>query len=566
MAVVVDPFGLEIVADGESVTPATPHAGTWLSDGGGAPALPDTTAQIERENTQAIGDQFSEETGSLYFAATTTTWDISSGSRLYIWNRAHISVETKALRGVMIVLGDGTNRRGYAVGGSDDPGFDIGVWNNYILDIEDLPTNTHNFQGTGPPDLTAINEIGMGYTVPAKAVGNVDNMFVDIMRIAAVSGGIRITGGTPEDPGTFEEIATDDLSQAEGKAYGHVRRIQTGIFGIQGNLIFGDETGSTGTHFDDENAVVVLEDHKHGTGSGIPFSIRVVNALSSSFFQLGNAVGVGDDQVGSSGVQIRNANTGTFFSYDVTGSTNTTQSLFGFTFLGVISGSSASADPRPVLTFPTGTAAEASFSLSGGTFDQCGTVDLGQVKTRNCVFSGHAITASAALLWNSVIDMTRCAFRNNTDGTTSGSAGIEIPITGSFSMSGVTYAGNDYDVLNSSNGPVTLSIVGDGDVPTVFNSGSSTTLVIAQTEVTLTGLQSGSEIVVLDVDDESVIASVEDVGVDGEFAFTDSAGNIVDIFIHHINYVWQSIEDFTIPGTDTSIPIEQDFDRTYDNP
>ena len=89
---------------------------------------------------------------------------------------------------------------------------------------------------------------------------------------------------------------------------------------------------------------------------------------------------------------------------------------------------------------------------------------------------------------------------------------------------------------------------------------------IAHTLVTLTGMTTGSEVIVLVSGDGSTIAAVEDVGDSGEFAFGDTPGNIVNIFIHALDQIWQSLTDFQIPAQDAEIPIQQQFDRNYQNP
>ena len=122
----------------------------------------------------------------------------------------------------------------------------------------------------------------------------------------------------------------------------------------------------------------------------------------------------------------------------------------------------------------------------------------------------------------------------------------------------------DAAITNNTGGNVTMSIVDGGTDPTVETLANTQTL--AQVEITLSGMDSGSEVQVLDSGTGAEIAHVENVGPTGIFVFQDTNGNVVDIFIHAIQYVWQSIEGFTIPTLDTEIPIQQQFDRNYDNP
>ncbi len=122
----------------------------------------------------------------------------------------------------------------------------------------------------------------------------------------------------------------------------------------------------------------------------------------------------------------------------------------------------------------------------------------------------------------------------------------------------------DAALFNNTGGDITMSIVDGGSDPTVKTVANTQTL--AQVSITLSGMDSGSEVHVRDSDTSEEIAHVENVGPTGIFVFQDDAGNFVDIFIHAVQFVWQSINDFEIPALDTELPIQQQFDRNYDNP
>jgi hypothetical protein len=66
------------------------------------------------------------------------------------------------------------------------------------------------------------------------------------------------------------------------------------------------------------------------------------------------------------------------------------------------------------------------------------------------------------------------------------------------------------------------------------------------------------------------LAGIENAtdGVSGGriFAFSLSAGTLVDIVLINVTYENQRIDSFTIPGSAASIPIQQRFDRNYVNP
>jgi len=122
-------------------------------------------------------------------------------------------------------------------------------------------------------------------------------------------------------------------------------------------------------------------------------------------------------------------------------------------------------------------------------------------------------------------------------------------------------------VYNNAGKAVEITIGGSGGTtPTVRNgSGASTTLVTGLTTVTLTGLVNDSEIRVYDSGTDAYIDGI-DLVTGNQFAFTDSAGNVVYIRIFHKQYLPADITDYTVPAADTDVPVQQIFDRNYSNP
>lgn len=85
--------------------------------------------------------------------------------------------------------------------------------------------------------------------------------------------------------------------------------------------------------------------------------------------------------------------------------------------------------------------------------------------------------------------------------------------------------------------------------------------------VTLTGLiaSPATEVRVYDTGTTTEIDGQENV-VSGSFTFTADATQFVDIVIHNVEYEYIKIENYDVPSTDASIPIQQQFDRNYNNP
>lgn len=150
--------------------------------------------------------------------------------------------------------------------------------------------------------------------------------------------------------------------------------------------------------------------------------------------------------------------------------------------------------------------------------------------------------------------------------TTTGHA-IKINVAGSYTLNDLTFIGfgadgsNTASIYNDSGGAVTLNVF-DGLAPTVRNGTGASTTSAVLTTLTLTGLQANSEVRVFEAGTVTEVAGVESSGT----TFTaNMASSSVDIVIHNVAYEYQKIE-----GADTSenltLPIQQRFDRTYNNP
>lgn len=515
MAVTVTP-NLTLVYDANSAT-------GWTAG--------NTVSGFQRFGSACLGSQASNNVQHQYFTLSAT--DLSN-QRIYSWLRAHIAVATKANGGFRIILGDGTNRRAYYVGGGDDFGFQLGVWSSFMLDTASLPTNFAQLQGSAAPNVAAITEIGVGFSATAKAVGNVDNIFWDVCRYGL---GLTITGGTSGDPGKFQEIV--NLDESTSNAWGMVRRLQAGVYGLQGNLQFGNAGASS--YFHDEAAVVVVEDHVHGAGTPTPFSLLVAEGTSTHFGG-GVSVGTGDDQAGRSGVQFRNANTAQSVSFTATAAGIQTVELYACDFLGFNGGVSFSNDATNA----------PNHRFSGGSFVGCGQVAAGRVPIRNALFVDSA-SSIAALSWNENINVRRCQFIANP-------VGIEHPsAAGSpYTYNGMTFSGSvTADVRNSSGSAIEILLVGGSDPTT--STGAAVTFSLSATH-SLTGLVSGTLVTYVRTSD-GVTVFQQTAGAGGETSFSYTEAMTVDIKVHHRDYVHILFTGVALGEADASIPIFQVPDR-----
>jgi hypothetical protein len=110
---------------------------------------------------------------------------------------------------------------------------------------------------------------------------------------------------------------------------------------------------------------------------------------------------------------------------------------------------------------------------------------------------------------------------------------------------------------SSANKIVSWYTTGNGDDTVLYASSTAT--------LTLTGLQSGSEVRIYDNTSGTELGGVE--SSDTTFAFTyDYYGNqAVNIIVHALGYQWAKIP-YTLTSTSASVPIQQILDRQYSNP
>jgi hypothetical protein len=122
---------------------------------------------------------------------------------------------------------------------------------------------------------------------------------------------------------------------------------------------------------------------------------------------------------------------------------------------------------------------------------------------------------------------------------------------------------------NSSGGLVTLN-VSDGDSPSVRNSAGSSTTVNATVAVTLTGLKDNTEVRVFSTGTTTELDGIEDATAGSpdnrSFTFSLAAGTGVDIRIINVQYQYLKLTNYIVPSSATSVPIQQIFDRQYENP
>ena len=526
------------------------------------------TSEFFAEAPNAI--QSSQSPGSplqIYYTDATPRDVSGSLVYVYVWNNAvqdpwqHATLPPQTLH-----LGDGTNRISLKMAGQDRRVF------NHL----DGPTGFQNLVIDGSM-IAAMNAAGLviaragslanyltnigsttmfggDFATLSKALAGGNNLGVDIIRIG--KHGLRITSGSSADPGKFSQIVTEDASTANLKAHGIIRTYTTGIYGAQGPLTFGSQSATFPTYFSDSGITLAFENRNINNDK---YYLKVTGSATAdtTFILRNSTIATAGPHVycnfsGSSAIDyIRKLElTGNSFS-------NLTNRI---DFANNYSSSFHTA--------------------SQNVFSGCGIINVG-----NAFFDSNTIQTgvnpSGSLLLNSSSAAYQTEQTDNMANLTfiaSGTVGHAIYMTeaeATYSFNNFTYDGfganetENSSVYNNSAGAVLINIIG-GETPTVRNGGGATTTLSSPATLTLTGMVSGTEVTITSGSIPTVLFNVEDVDGAGEAAYpyTDTAGQIVDILIFHIDYDpnLSSIYGYTLLNEDATIPIQQILDRNYNNP
>lgn len=350
-----------------------------------------------------------------------------------------------AVAGAMIVLGDGTDRIGYTVGGRDAVGMPYA--NQYAifkLDGSDaaatpgtVDVDHHLFAGVEANLAFAnITIVGFGTLHGSKAQGAIPNVFLDNFRyIANDSLAASITGGTVGTPETMADVVGDDETVGAG--------MFANPFGSQFIIFAPTEWGDSGaadSYFEGiDEQWYFMGDNSGSRSVGLThFPMQVVgNGTSTNSFELTRVVIV---------------NTGQRAQLDLSDVNVDTLNLTGVTFDGL-----------DTITFPANSATK---DMTDLIFNDCGQVYFDDVDVDGATFNGTT-DALGAILWDAgVTEENQINLIFNSDAT--GHA-IEISLnTASLTTFNITgYEVTGYETTSDGSTGNTVFLVDnalDGDV------------------------------------------------------------------------------------------------------
>lgn len=412
---------------------------------------------------------------------------------------------TSSAAGGMIVLGDGTDRIGYTIGGSDAVGLPYA--NQYIffkLDTSDAAASPgtanvdhHVFAGTEANlNFSAITIVGFGSLHNAKAQGNVPNVFIDNIRyIANDSYAATITGGTSGTPETMADLVGDDETVGAGMFANPL----ASVYYIFAPTEWGDAgTGTSAFSGTDEQWFYVGDNGGSRAVGATHFPMRLVgNATGTNIFRQ---------------LRVVNVNTGSRAPFDWSDANFDEIDLNTTTWVdfGIITCPGQDVDKNVVDTV----------------FINCDQLIMNAMNMSGVTFNG-AFDANGAVLLNTSQDSTNASnVVFNSDGT--GHA-VEISVAGTYDLDNWTYSGYGADgttnaaIYISANVAVTLNIQNGGDTPTVRNSGTAPTINNAVT-IRAEGVAEGTAITMI-ANETAGTVTIGDVLLEG---IADSTGGYED--------------------------------------
>jgi hypothetical protein len=465
---------------------------------------------------------------------------VDTDGAILIWGfwASPASLSTYANGGLKIIAGeDIANFFAWDCSGSDFEPNPLGGWYNYALN-----------PGIGSPDDTVGSNtapyscFGLAVNCTAQARGY--PFAVNAIRIGRCT--LEITLGDVAGYGTFSGMESFDTSI--NQRYGLFQNI-LGAYRWQGLLSLG--LTATAVDFRDGNVSINVANTPNVTSA---FNRIEVNN-SESNIEWSNVIMTSP---GVDNIIAPTASRGDFEAVD-----NATILFIGCSFTDM-----------GTFIFNDGTNPN---TINGTTFRRCDKVTTGGATLDGCTIDDT---------FNSTVAVTTSSPSNAAKITNSefisGGTGNGLEITGAaanITLSGLDFTGYSTTVdadkaifVNIATGSMTINISGGSGVSAsshVRTAGCVIT-VSADVTVTFTGMKDNTEVRVYKTSDDSEVAGIENAtaGTPDNRSFSWAAPSTTDVYyvLHNWNaaepfYQTIRVEDYVVPGSDTSIGVQQLIDR-----
>ena len=539
-----------VTADNVRVAVATiaTDTGTWGNDGGGGGVAdePDIVyqgneAQSRKVSTQRIGRSYTHGSGTDLTATDRRHWI----AKIAATNYAALVARTTPALGTKMGSGSGAYYEHYLFGNDNYP--PLGGWQ-----IVAISPNVAGYRDatTGSPTLTSV--LYWSILGDFSSTSKAENVVSDAIDIGA---GLHLVGGDGADPdGAFQNFVTTDEGTVNNR-WGYVTTRGPVLYVI-GRLAIGRNTSDTAvaTVFQDSGVTLVWDNGLVETG------------FHEVLFDLGQAttdIDLTACVLISTGEKDNTAGRG----YTTTEDSRTVLTVVGTAGALDLIGCSVQNFASVVLT---AAATLLNTTVEMETLTQS-TAELDGCTLKTTSVSGAGTMTNPVFGASGLHDSTfeQAGAGHAVVFTTPGTHSV-IGITGWNAAGGYGAAGsNAAGIYNNSGGLITLNLSGGSATPTVRNGTGASTVVNNNVNVTFTGMKDNTEVRVYDAGTGAEIAGVENA-TDGtpdnrSFTWSDAAANVVNYIIHSVDYEHIRVENYTVPSSAVSIPIQQRIDRNYAN-
>lgn len=607
------------ITDAESIT----NWSTYKFDGGGGGASAAEIADGFIQGTAAVGFTYSSANKAFmacydYVAAGGTARNFNSGGNsedkyVYIWANPLFSMHSTGNLLTMygslgIALSDNaTLSNSWAIwslyGVENYPG----GWQKLILDPTKRPTASGGTWSDG--SLSAVRQFGVCYNFTAGK-GGPQAIWVDAIDIAS---NITLYGSGTENNSWGDAIVFEEETPAN--VFGLFKSLDAGknIIEVQTDLRIGLPQGSgIGTKFSDIDRTIVFKEPYYITSSGT-FDLAVPNTYASITINGSNTSGgitsgLGtdarfgilveaadpDEDTGRNGMTVIGSSRDYLTDFRFGSNSLTTEPiyqlnanrsrlrLYGCNFRNLRRSAQVGIglDPNYYRWYASG-----GDECLGTSFDNCFEMifDSG-VRVRDCTFLNSQTGQVgdypyAAMTLTTLGDMVEAEdsqvvildIKNSKFLSNNFAIRVNNAFSGTYTLDNCTFSDNLYDFRYEGNYTGTINLTNGSNASTEYspNPGGLIDLVNAVT-LTLTNIQSGSEVRIRPSGDTSIVLFSEENVVGGESEYTYQYPPIysgVDIFVMKVpNYKWFSLTNYTLGAASTDLYISQIPDRTYDNP
>lgn len=539
-------------------------------------------------NSAVLFDYYTAN-GSTVLNLTTTGNEVLCG-----WFRYGLKSKTLAVGsgGMYLIVSSSTetgtsNPTVYSewyLGGNDFYPVGPSGWYFFMVDTRKTPSTTTG----GGASLSSVRRLGIGIRNDGT-VGTAkgEPFYLDAMWYGRPN--YKLTGD-----GTLTADWDDFITDSESTNQNGLIQDIGGAYHLRCGIQFGDASQSNTTTFSDATGkIFIFKRVLYHTSSafadslnyGDYYTLQAVGAAAQkTSVTFGSVLGTGSDRQGVLGGALRSEDT-TNITWNVDFQTDIADlsalKLYGLTMHGAKGGILLDNDAGGTLA-----------DLISCFFVNCGEIDPGPTGRGSTVLNSTLIDPLGGTAANRGLRLRYYGASNDprttglsciTSGTPTTQHMIHLPDSGTFTIKfdGIIFFG-DYssgtlwhgELSNATQATITAN-ASNGSNPSASEfdktgHASSTITVDNPVTITFTGMKDSTEVRVYKVSDGSEVAGTENA-TDGSpddrsFGWSAQASLAVNYVIHNVDYETIRVNNYTVPGSDGSIPIQQRLDRNYANP